>query len=246
MHKKLLSLLAVMVLSVAANAQLELYVRADNTNTNLSGGGTYSHLATGDTEQNIYIDVINKSGADESYVIGRQRISPVASSWHDGFCWEGNQGGGVCIDTSIMSNDYFQMMNNEALIEADSAGEIKTQIFPDYANTGTFTYRYYIGTLQDNRMDSMDLEVTLTPLSIPEPTLTVGIQPNPANEYVTVKADGFESADVKIVDVLGNVVLTTKLTGSTTINVSEYRNGIYFVTVSAKGTSVSRKVFVRH
>lgn len=245
MKKILLSLLVVGGLSMTSFAQIEFYIQGDASNTEYSGS-TYTVYATGTNEQNVYIDVVNKTGADDNYVVGRQRITPVATSWHDGFCWEGNLGGGICIDTSIMSADYFQMQNNEALIQADSAGEIKTQIFPNYTHTGTYTYRYYVGTLQDNRLDSIDVAVILTPLSIVEPTLTVGVQPNPANEYITIKADGFESADLKIVDVLGNVVLDSKVSGQTTIDVAEYRSGIYFVTVSTANARVSRKVVVRH
>jgi len=48
-------------------------------------------------------------------------------------------------------------------------------------------------------------------------------------------------------DVLGNTLLSKKISGSETIDVSEFRNGIYFITMEAKGAKkINRKVIVRH
>ncbi|GAB5416869.1 MAG: hypothetical protein Crog4KO_17360 [Crocinitomicaceae bacterium] len=242
----LIATLACTCLSFAAISQFEFYIQGDQSGTNYAGG-TYTYQAVNISDENpVYIDVVNKTGSSETYVVGRKKLSPVASSWEDGFCWEGSNGVGICIPPSSMMQDEFQMQNNDVPILPDQAGELKAQFFPETSDVGSFTYRYYIGTLNDNKMDSMDIEVFITPLSVPEPTLIVGIQPNPANENITINAEGFSSADVQIVDVLGNVVLNTELAGSKTIDVAEFRNGIYFVTVSAAGTRVSRKVIVRH
>lgn len=244
------NLYALLILSTCfsfqAMSQFEFYVQGDLSGTNYAGS-TYTYHAVNISNENpVYVDVVNKTGGNETYVVGRKKISPVAASWEDGFCWEGSNGFGICIPPSSMMQDEFQMQNNDVPIVPDSAGELKAQFFPETSDVGTFTYRYYIGTLTDNKMDSMDIEVFISPVSVPEPTLTVGIQPNPASEHITINAEGFATADVQIVDVLGNVVLNTQLSGTKTIDVAEYRNGIYFVTVSASGTRVSRKVIVRH
>ncbi len=49
-------------------------------------------------------------------------------------------------------------------------------------------------------------------------------------------------------DVLGNVVLREVIVGTVKkINVTKFRNGVYFITVKASGAkSVTRKVIVRH
>lgn len=244
--KTLFTLLLVSTcLSFSALSQFEFYIQGDLTGMNYAGG-TYSYHAVSMNENALFIDVVNKSGFDSTFVIGRKKISPIAASWEDGFCWEGSAGVGVCIPPSSMMADYFQMQNNDYAIVPDSAGELKAQFYINTDDDGTFTYRYYVGTLNNNKMDSMDVAVFITPLTVQEPTLNVGIQPNPATDKITVQADGFESADMQIVDVLGNVVYNAKLTGSAIIDVAEYRNGIYFVTVSAQGTRVSRKLLVRH
>ena len=77
----------------------------------------------------------------------------------------------------------------------DDSVELKVQIWPDYNDPGTYTYRYYVGTPVNPKMDSMDIEMILTPVSVPEATLTVGIHPNPASNSINVEAEGFELAD---------------------------------------------------
>lgn len=78
------------------------------------------------------------------------------------------------------------------------------------------------------------------------PEITVSVQPNPATNYITIDIDGSENATVQIIDVLGNVIWNATIKVSETIDVTNYRNGIYFVNISANGNNVSRKVIVRH
>jgi len=245
MKKTLLSLLLVSGLITTANAQFEFYVHGDQSQTNYAGS-TYQIHALSDADQYTKVDIVNKTGVSDTYVVGRRRLTPTASWWVDFMCWGGGAGGGLCIDSTIMDQDYFQMQNGAVALAPDSMGLLESHIDPNYNSPGTYTYRYYVGTTQDYYMDSMDIEVTLTPLSVPETKLTVGIQPNPASDYIHVQIDGYESAGVQIVDVLGNSVMNTTLSGATKIDVAEFRNGIYFVTVTAEGTRISRKVIVRH
>ncbi|PWL32519.1 MAG: hypothetical protein DCO96_02960 [Fluviicola sp. XM-24bin1] len=241
-------ILSLLGFSMISFSQFEFYVQGDASNTNYAGS-TYNYQAMNDQSENaVLVDVVNKSGWDSSFIISRQKLTPSApSSWEDGFCWNGDTGFGICIPPQNMTQDYFQMNGNEAPIAPDAMGLLKPQFFPNATDPGTHVYRYYVGTMNNVKMDSMDIAVLVTPLSIIEKAkLTVGIHPNPASSYIQVEADGFESADIEVVDVLGNLVYTSTLSGSTKIDVAEFRNGIYFVTVSAEGTRVSRKVIVRH
>jgi hypothetical protein len=78
------------------------------------------------------------------------------------------------------------------------------------------------------------------------PELTIGVQPNPASDFLTIETSSDEKAVVQIIDVLGNTIWNATFYKTEMINITEYRNGIYFVTVSSKGKRVSRKVIVRH
>lgn len=234
-------------LTLSSYGQLEFYVQGDPTNTNYAGG-TYSFTAPDTNKQEVYIDVVNPTGMDSMFIISRRRLNPQPpASWKDGVCWQGASGFGLCVPYFVMNMEYYQLNpNNADQISQNTPAELKPEIKAHYDDPGTFTYRYYVGTVYNPQMDSIDVEMTLEPLSVPETTLTVGIHPNPASETITIEADGFETADVKIVDVLGNIVLISKIAGSTKINVGDYRNGIYFVTISTNGKSVSRKLIVRH
>jgi hypothetical protein len=56
--------------------------------------------------------------------------------------------------------------------------------------------------------------------------------PNPANDKVEVIAEG--ATGIKVADITGRVILERKVTDSrTTLNIAQWQNGLYFVTVSS-------------
>ena len=67
---------------------------------------------------------------------------------------------------------------------------------------------------------------------------------------VTVNTSGLEGsgASVRIVDVLGKQVYSEEFSGSSKkIDVSDFKNGVYLLTVSEKGSAVqTRRIVVRH
>ena len=68
MKKILLSLLVFGGLSMTANAQFEFYVQGDPTQTNYAGG-TYQIQALGAVDQYTKIDVVNKTGNIDQFII---------------------------------------------------------------------------------------------------------------------------------------------------------------------------------
>lgn len=78
------------------------------------------------------------------------------------------------------------------------------------------------------------------------PELTIRVQPNPASDFLTIETSSDEKAEIQIFDVLGNRIWNATFYQTEMINISEYRNGIYFVNVSSNGKRSSRKVIVRH
>ena len=249
MKKTLLSIFAIAGFSILASAQVEMYV--DGGTTDYAGGGVYTHYASGDNEQILEIHVENHSGNDKEWFVSRTRITR-PTSWTDFLCWghESNTFGGLCIDGLSMDFDPWSMQTNQAVTVSDGEyGFISAHIFPSFSDPATVTYRYYVGDSANPYTDSMDLEVILTPLSIEDiaPSLSVNVAPNPATDYVKVTADGVNEATVRIMDVLGNLILTKEIKGSKTFDVSEYRNGIYFIIVESNGVkTVNRKVIIRH
>jgi hypothetical protein len=73
---------------------------------------------------------------------------------------------------------------------------------------------------------------SLTEVNSPEITLF----PNPVNDKLTVTVK--EPSTIKVVNVLGTVVMEEKINSSKTMNVSDLKNGIYFVTNTSTGRSI--------
>lgn len=72
----------------------------------------------------------------------------------------------------------------------------------------------------------------------------LSINPNPANNFVTISlmAEPTETTTVYIINALGEIVLTEKVTSSnTTLNIDNLTSGIYFVKVESKNGSATKK-----
>lgn len=241
MKKALLSLATGLLLASGSFAQ-NITINELGQTTNLSGQIHDYELSASVSDFHM-VDFLfnNLSNTGQPWIITR-RILNEPVGWGNYYCWgvEGQLGSCYAADT----NEYFN--SGIVTVPVQSAGLVATYITsPD---AGVATYRYYVSTDGATYLDSMDLRVTsvlsLTDLA---PSLSVSISPNPASDYITVSADGVDDATVRIMDVLGNLISTKKITGSKTFDVSEYRNGIYFVIVESSGVkTVNRKVVIRH
>jgi hypothetical protein len=248
MNKLILSLFAVLSIAALSSAQVEMYV--DGGTTNYAGGGVLTVNAVDGNELIHEIHVENHSGMEKDWFVSRTRINrPV--TWTDFLCWghQSDQFGGICIDGQTMDMDPWSMLPSQAVTVSDGEyGFISSHIFPSMSSPAVVTYRYYIGTVANPYEDSMDIEVSLV-LSVPEiAPLSVSLMPNPASEQLTINTSGVHNASAKMIDVLGNVVMQETITGnSKTINVKKFKNGIYFLTISAEGVKpVTRRVLIRH
>lgn len=196
--------------------------------------------------------VVNNTGSDANWTVVRRKLN-VPAGWSDNICWPAN-----CLVAG--PGEYFEFVDeptiilnglttNNAQINTDYYNtEMKPQIYPNLTEAGSATYRYYIKSVTTQEyVDSVTIEFSF-PLSVEEnKTTTLSIAPNPANEYVALSLEGAQSAQVKIVDVLGNVVYTKNVNASTKINVAEFRNGIYFVTIEGDNNkTTTKKLIVKH
>ena len=192
----------------------------------------------------IYLDVTNNSSETKTLKITRKKIN-VPAQWHDLLCW-----GIGCYD--ISSDDEASTPENEAVSSVDgSTYELKLEINPnDVVGSGQF--RYYIVDVSNNneKLDSVDVVFNFGLASIKEvrKDIQFTVTPNPSTDFVKINiANNSTEMDVKIVDVLGNTILVDTMNDSKTINVSQFKNGIYFISISTKDKKViSRKMIVRH
>lgn len=237
------------LLSLAAGLLLASGTMAQNTSifesgqaVNLSGTVfNYDLTAAATNEHMVDFIVNNLSQTGEPWIITR-RILTQPATWSNYFCWGVTGQIGNCYPTS--TNEFFD--SDAFTIPAGGSGVLSTYVTS--TESGTSTYRYYVSTDGTNFIDSVDILVSSS-VGIEEitPSLTVNVAPNPASDYVKVTAQGVNQASIRIIDVLGNVIMTSTINESKTIDVSEFRNGIYFILVESAGVkAVNRKVIVRH
>lgn len=239
--KKLLLSLLTFSFAVAASAQdqVEIYIEGQTTDIS-SGNGVYQVDVTTNDQVHPNLVVKNISGSAQTWGITRYRINENAT-WSDYLCWYD------CYSSSLMStNPWTTPSNGTVTVNDQSTHTILNYITP--GDAATVTYRYYVTSGQGGYIDSADVVISST-LSVTPLTkdVALSVSPNPASNVVNVTTSGVNNATLTIVDVLGNVVLKEEISESRKVDVSEFNNGIYFVTVNANGSkTISRKFIVRH
>ncbi len=115
------------------------------------------------------------------------------------------------------------------------------------------THLRYIVYVNDAVVDSVDYIINTTSLSTPsiskQEDISLSVYPNPVSSWMTVSTQGLSNGfDVKITDVLGKVVFNESVSGATKkLDVSDYKNGVYLVTIFEKGVAVqTRRIVIKH
>jgi hypothetical protein len=240
MKKGLLSILTIIGFSVASLAQDQVEIYLLGGTTDYSSGGVYQQTVTAPGEVTNDFEVKNISGSTKTWKITRYRINGIAT-WSDYMCWD------LCFTAGAMSTNPWTSSTTRT-IDDQSNSVLNTYVTPDENNPGTVTYRYYVSEDGINYVDSVDLEVTFAlNVAAITPEVSISVGPNPASDYIMIKANGSEGGSIRIVDVLGNVVLSEPFANSKKINVANFRNGIYFVVVQPdNGKAINKKIVVRH
>lgn len=242
MKKQLLLFGFIGLFGASVNAQLELTEVGSTTLIN----GTTINADIFNTDV-IHLDVLvkNTASTNQIIVVSRKILTAPSSTWSDQVCW-GNASGGTCVDTSSLGLLYNQ--NYAVAIMPGATGLMNAKIQPDPLSGAPALYRYYFGTQSNQYMDSVDLNVTSV-LAVKgiKKDISLSVSPNPASDKVLIQVSNFETGNLKIVDVLGNVVLSSSFSGSKTLNLEDFKNGVYFIMISGDGMkAINRKLVVRH
>ena len=232
-------------------AQDNITIQLEGSSVDYSGT-SYSMIAPSQQMFDVSLEVHNNGSTSYDWHITRKKIS-VPNGWSDGLCWghSSDPFGGTCFASSQMNSILWTNdVNTLFTVNGSEYAKLKAQIDPADGNYGVATYRYYVGTDATgiNNMDSVDLIVDYA-ASINEESapFTISINPNPASQYINVVLSNSETATLKIYDVLGQQIKKTSVSGSKKINVSNFKNGIYFISIkSPNRKTVSRKVVIRH
>lgn len=245
MNNLLFALLTVLCCSTVASGQIEIYV--DGGTINYAGGGVLS-VNTADGNELIHdIHFENHTGVEQEWYASRTRINR-PSTWIDFLCW-GLEGDpfGQCYDDSIMNVDPW-ISPASLVVSNGGVAVISSHITPSISSPAVVSYRYYVGTAANPYEDSMDIEVSLI-LNVPESNLfLLRLGPNPVADYLNISTSGLNNSSFKMTDVLGNLVFEETIIGQNkTINVENFKNGVYFLTFLFDGDQpITRRVIIKH
>ena len=248
MKKTLLSLLTVLSLGVTASAQNFAIYEGLNSTTDISG--TTINVQVSSAVYEGYFFAKNLTGTPVEVKIRRVSIVAPPSLVTEQVCC------GPIPDPNAVGNCYDIAQGNmnwlsplSAVLDESNKANMEIHVNP-HGSTGLVHNRYYVEDLNGNKLDSMDLKIgnIASVKEIKNNTVSFNAYPNPANEVLNLTVQGTSGDNsVKLVDVLGNVVLEEKMGASKKLDVSEFKNGVYILTVYSNGAQIqARRVVVRH
>lgn len=232
-------------------AQNSITISIQGTSTDISGQ-TYEVALQSTDAVDVSFDIYNQTGVNHQWRVTRRKIS-VPTNWTDLLCWGHctDQFGGTCFPADTVNNPWTSPSNQSVLFDINNGecGKLKVTINSDeWTTNGQARYRYYISDDGLNYSDSVDLAmnyiVSVKPI---KEEISVNISPNPASDFIQISLNGIESANVKIMDALGTTLTKEAIGYSKKINISDLRNGVYFVVLDIPGSkTITRKVIIRH
>ncbi|MNU43760.1 hypothetical protein D3C71_325510 [compost metagenome] len=253
--KKIYSLLSLALITASVStAQVDIKEFHSGSQT-VSGanlnGTTITRTVSDDELVIIDLGVVNKTGSDKTFDIVRDKIVDVPA-WSvnhlpaEQICWGPipQSPDGVCLEPN---SDPWTTPNSFS-IPNNGLANLKFDIHTD--GPGTIHYRFYVMD-GSTRVDSVDVYLTTT-LSIKDKKneeISLSVYPNPVSNAMTVTTQGLSgSFDIKITDVLGKVVYNEGVNGvSKKLDVSDFKNGVYLVTILEKGVPVqTRRIVIKH
>jgi len=247
MNKNLLTILAFLTFGYSF-AQDGIEIHVDGVGSDVSGT-IVSQTLDPSTELpiDIHLIVTNNTGSDQQWRITVVRLN-VPGDWSDVICWPP-----LCYIPNADSyvtpeGNAPTIVNGTSTTAQGSSAEIKPGFTPGIAPSSA-EYMYYITDTTGIFVDSVQLNFDfIADIKEVKQDVTISIAPNPSSDYFVVNTKNADNGTMKIVDVLGNIISEEKMTASSNkINVSNYRNGVYFVIIDSENAKpVTRRIIVRH
>jgi hypothetical protein len=248
MKKNILSLITMLSFGLVANAQtFEIYEGLGST-TDISGT-TINVTLDGDFYEG-YFFVKNTTNTPIKTNVRRVNILTTSVDITYGICWgivdPLNPGApGVCYSPSATST--FTTPSN-AFLSSSNIGSITSDVGYNSGSNEPVHFRYYIEDTVGTIYDSLDIQINNV-LAVKEIKNAVSFNtyPNPANDVINLTVQGSSDNAMKIVDVLGNIIAEEKFGTSKKLDVSQFKNGVYILTIYSNGKMVqTKRVVVRH
>ncbi|MFA7274942.1 MAG: T9SS type A sorting domain-containing protein [Crocinitomicaceae bacterium] len=240
--KKTLLTLGIFTFTALASFGQSMKITDLGGSTDISGT-THQENPTSSAFIAIDFEVYNENATTDDFIITRV-VMAQPNGWENQVCW-GSAGAGLCYPNNPAMN--WSTPNAVSLAPGDY-GSLTVHVIPTTNYNQYALYRYYCGTVANPKQDSIDVVVNQS-LTVKEvkKDFSLSVAPNPATENVNIKVSNFEKGNLKIVDVLGNVVFAENFFGSKSVNVADFRNGVYFIIITGDGVNtINRKLVVKH
>lgn len=236
----------------SAMAQLELVdpsrpdTDLNNTTINVSG-------VPADNDLDFALSVINTSSQTYSIKCRRTEVD-VLSGTTNSTCW-------VLCPPDVNAGDYPVMVigqNGFELEQSMAPGDTATGFLAHYGphnidGCSLFKYEFFdaadpataLATIFGRFTHNVSTSCTASLEEVK--SVNLKMYPNPASEVVTLELDK-KNVDLNIVDLLGKTVFTqSNVINNSQINVSELKNGVYFISVLKNGIVLkTEKLIVKH
>jgi hypothetical protein len=246
MNKLILTIATFLTLGFTAGAQNYAIYEGINSTTDISG--TTVQVQVGSSTYEGFFFGKNLSGTPIEVKIRRVSVinPPVAVT--EQVCSgpiPDPTGIGNCFD--IAAGNVNWLSPNSFIIDDANKANMEVHISPN-GSTGMVHNRYIIEDLSGNRLDSLDVKIgNFASIKDVKPSVTFNAYPNPADDILTLSVQGSSENTVKLVDVLGNIVMEDKIAATKKIDVRDFKNGVYILTVYSNGSLLqTRRVVVRH
>lgn len=213
----------------------------------------YAVAADQDGEYDDWIELYNNSAVAvdlSGYYLSDNALNPIQWKIPDG--------------TTINANDYliiwcdkdtlqaglhanFKLTGSgETILLADATGTPINEVqFPVVGSNLTYG-RYPNGTGGYIPMTStFSAENSYTNIGLEEMTVEIEVlvYPNPSSDFVTIQTNELSSLNLCIYSLDGSLILKGQLSDKLTIDVSDWKSGIYLITLPDKG--ITRKLMVQ-
>ncbi len=246
MKKNILSLIAVAAFGLTVQAQtFEVYDDASST-TDIAGTTLNVTFEGDEYEASFYLK--NISGSPINTFVRRVNILTTTEAVQYGICYgvydvNDPNNAGLCYPPNELQTD---ITPNGLSADAANLIAIKTNVLYDLNQPVHF--RYYFEDENGVKYDSLDIKLSTT-LAVKDLKSAVSFTayPNPANDVINLSVQGSSDNAFKLIDVLGNVIVEDQFGVSKKLNVSQFKNGVYILTIYSNGKMIqTKRIVVRH
>ena len=237
--------------SISSQNNLNIQVSGDSASYS---GSTYQMIAP--SKQDFYLNIeAHNISASESFLLYVTCVElNTLNGWTDGFCWGPSNDplSGQCYGSTQIDSSFWTSPHS-MLIDTNEYGALKLDLYPDTNFFGQSHYRYLFGVMENgqlNQVDSIDILIDYfaNTSDFDKLTSSISIFPNPANNSFSIFNNYNGSYKIIICDVMGNQISEkTILNNSKNIDVSSFKNGVYFIRgLHSNGTLINKKLIIKH